>query len=130
MGYPVPANSPQVLIGGRTICVAAFDWQTPIGNMFRIGAYEKQADGSWNELGVVATYTNTGECLADMKLKGGGVKYMQWLKSTFNTLFAKLFAAPVVVTGEPTTDGEARGYIASAVLQMSLTVVNGVPAVA
>lgn len=129
MGYPVPANAPQVTIGSRTVAVGAFDWNTPVGAFFKVGIYEKGGNGEWLEVSGLVTYPNAGDCLADMKAKGGAVKYMQWLVTAINAGFTKLFsAAPAASTSsEPSDDSQAKGYIASAISAMSLVNVNGIP---
>lgn len=133
MGYPVPANSPQITVSGTTYAVGAFDWDTPIGHAYYVGIFAKQADGTWSTPnvggnGVVIQYMNDGEVLADIRAKGGKVKYMQWLIAKINTVIAAIFAAaPPNPNGEPTTEVEARAFITAAISAMKLTLVNGVP---
>lgn len=130
MGYPVQANAPRIVINGRTLAVGAFDWPNLVGQMFKVGIYEQSANGEWLELSGIVMYSNEGDCLKDMQAKGGSVQYMIWLKNAVNAAFAKLFsAAPIPPSGEPKTDGEAKGYIVSAVNGWKITNVNGVPVV-
>ena len=130
MGYPVPANSPKILINGRTIVVAAFDWSTPMGQMYKAGIYEQSPSGEWLELQSVAIYANPGDCLADMQAKGGSVKYMIWLKNAINVALAKLFAAPAPPpVGEPTTDVQAKAYISAGVMTWVIDNIGGIPTV-
>jgi hypothetical protein len=129
MGFPLPPNSPQITIGTRTVCAAAFDWPNPIGNFYKIGIFEMQKDGSWNAIGTeIATYCNPGDCIGDMKAKGGSVKYLKFIVEMINAQFVKLFAAaPPPVTTEPTTDDEAKAWITASFGTLKLTNVNGVP---
>lgn len=128
MGYPVPANSPQVTIGTRTVCAAAFDWNNPMGVFYKVGIFEKQGDGSWNSIGEVVTYVNEGDCLKDIQAKGGTVKYLQWLAAKINALFSAIFSAPAPPpAGEPTTDAQAKAYLTATFASLKLTNVNGVP---
>jgi hypothetical protein len=128
MGYPVSANSPQVTIGSRTVCAAAFDWPNPVGTFFNIGVYEKTQNSEWLQIGIIAQYANDGDVLADIKAKGGFVKYMQWVVAKFNALFASLFSAgPTPPPTEPTTDAQARAFVAASLAGMKLVNVNGVP---
>lgn len=130
MGYPVPNNAPRIVIAGRTLAVGAFDWSTPAGGFYKIGIYEQSANGEWLELSSAALYTNDGDCLKDMQVKGGGVKYLIWLKGVVNAMLAKLFTAqPVTPISEPTTEAQARAYISSAVGAWVITNGNGVPTV-
>lgn len=130
MGYPVPANSPQITIGSRTVCAAAFDWSNIVGTFFKVGIYEKGGNGEWMELSAIATYTNDGDFLKDMQSKGGSVAYMKWIVSQINAAFSKLFgAAPVAASVEPTTDPAAKAYVLNALAGMRLVNANGVPTV-
>ena len=128
MGYPVPSNSPQVTIGTRTVCSAAFQWDGFVP-MFRIGGYEKSPSGEWLELFVLEQFTNDGDTLAAMQRAGGSVKFIQALIARFNAAWAKAFggAAPVPPATEPTTDAQAKAYITNALAGMKLVNVNGVP---
>lgn len=129
MGYPVQASAPRVTVQGRTFAVGVFPWDTPIGQFKKVGVYEQMPNGDWNEVLNIATYANQGDMLADMKAKGGGVKYMSWLVASVNAFFAKLFgtASTPVPTSEPTTDAEALTYVSARVGGMKFTVVDGVP---
>jgi hypothetical protein len=136
MGYPVPTNSPQFTVNGSTYCIAAFDWDNPIGRGYYAGVFIKMQDGSWNSIstpgnGVVKQYMNPGEVLADMQAKGGRVKYLQWLITRFNDILSAFFNAepPPPILGEPKTDQEARDIITAAVPTFRVTMVNGVPVV-
>ena len=135
MSFPVPANSPQFQINGQTYAIAGFDWDTPIGRGYYIGVFVQQPDGSWRAPlvtgnGVVAQYMNAGDVLADMQLKGGKVKYFQWIVARFNAILAAMFkAAPPVSTTEPTTDLEARAAITAFVPTLKVSIVNGIPVV-
>jgi hypothetical protein len=135
MGYAVPANSPQFQVNGQTYAIAAFDWDTPIGNGYYIGVFVRMANGEWQSPmisgnGVVMQYMNANDVLADMQAKGGKVKYFQWLIFRFNTILAAMFkAAPPVPTTEPTTDLEARAAITAFVPALKVSIVNGIPVV-
>jgi hypothetical protein len=130
MGYPVPANNPTFTSNGATYCVAAFNWDNPIGQMYYCGVFIRMADGSWNSPavtgnGVVVQYLNPNECLSDVVAKGGKVKYLQWLLAQINSVLAKMFgAAPPVPSGEPKTDQEAKDMISAYVFGL---VTSGIP---
>ena len=134
MGYPVPVNTPTFAVGAQTYCIAAFDFPNPMGTFYQIGVYIRMNDGSWTLAvlngadGMVATYPNAGDVLADMQAKGGRVAYLKWLLDKINAVLAKLFkgAAPVP-GGEPTTDQQAKDIINAYVLGLKVTVVNGIP---
>lgn len=132
MGYPVPANSPQITIGTRTVCAAAFLWSNPMGDFYKIGIFEQQKDGSWNQAGAeIATYINPGDLIGDMKLKGGSVKYLKFIIDMINAEFSKLFAAVAPpLTTEPTNDAEAKAWLGSSFAQLKLSNVNGIPVLA
>jgi hypothetical protein len=135
MGYPVPLNSPQFQVNGQTYAIASFVWDNIMGSAYYIGVFVKMNDGSWNSVttagnGVVAQYMNAGDVLADMQLKGGKVKYFQWIVARFNAILAAMFkAAPPVSTTEPTTDLEARAAITAFVPTLKVSIVNGIPVV-
>ena len=127
MAYPVPANSPQVTIGSRTVCAAAFQWDAFVP-MFRIGGYEKSPNGEWLEVFVLEQFANEGETLAAMQKAGGSVKYIQALIARFNAAWAKLFGGTVTPpTTEPTTDAQAKAFITASLAGLKLVNVNGVP---
>jgi hypothetical protein len=127
MGYPVPANSPQVTIGTRTVCCAAFQWDGFVP-MYRIGGYEKAPSGEWLEVFLLEQFTNDGDTLAAMQKAGGSVKYIQALIARFNAAWAKLFGGTVAPpTTEPTTDAQAKAFITASLANMKLVNVNGVP---
>ena len=128
MGYPLQAGAPKITVQGRTLAVGAFDWPTPMGDFYKVGVYEKQPDGSWNELNSVATYTNSGDALAAIQAKGGTVKYIQWVCDKVNAFFATLFGpTPPPPITEPTTEAEARLAITGSVNALSLVLIGGVP---
>ena len=135
MSFPVPANSPQFQLNGQTYCIAGFDWDTPLGRAYYVGVFVQKLDGSWmspsiSGNGVVAQYMNANDVLNDIQLKGGKVKYFQWLVARFNAILAIIFkAAPPVTTTEPTTDIEARAAITAFVPTLKLSIVNGIPVV-
>jgi hypothetical protein len=127
MGYPVPLNNPTFTNNGTTYCVAAFNWDNPIGQMYYCGVFIRMADGSWNSPmvagnGVVVQYINPGECLADVQAKGGKVKYLQWLLAKINEVLAKMFKGAVTPPAtEPTTDAEAKAIIGAYVLGLKIS---------
>ena len=127
MSYPVPANAPQITIAGRTICAAAFQWDSFVP-MFRIGIYELSPAGVWMELSVLGQYTNDGELLKHIQAEGGSVKFLQFLIAKINASLAKLFGSVAVAPSkEPTTEAEARAWATGAFANLKITVVNGVP---
>ena len=75
MGYPVPVNSPQITVAGVKYAVAAFDWPAPFSSsMYKVGVFQFMPDGTWNQVGADAVvYTNLGDCLADIRAKGGKI---------------------------------------------------------
>ena len=82
---------------------------------------------------LAAQYINPGDFIADMKTKGGAVKYLQWLIAEINKALTTLFGSTVTPppsTVEPTNDDEAMTYIQAALAGMHLTVTNGVPTLA
>lgn len=135
MGLPLQINAPQITVGGRTFGVGAFLWNAPDGSNYTLGVYELKATG-WDFVASpnnVALYLNPGEMVADIKAKGGAVKYLQWLILEINKAFAKLFGAAVPIAPvptEPTTDDEALAWVAAQLKGMTLRLVNGVPVLA
>ena len=135
MTYAVPANSPQFQVNGETYAIAAFDWDTPMGRGYYVGVFIRKLDGTWSSPmvsgnGVVSQHMNAGDVLADMQLKGGKVKYFQWVVARFNAILAIMFkAAPPVPTTEPATDLEARAAITAFVPTLKVSIVNGIPVV-
>ena len=127
MSYPVPANSPNVTIDGRTIAVGAFDWSTPSGKCYKVGLFEKSKTGDWLEVVGVIEYKKPGDTLDDIKAKGGTVKYIQWLIAQLNAAFDKIFN--LTPEFEPITDDEARAKITAAVTSMTVTIANNIPIV-
>lgn len=131
MGYPVQNNAPKITLNGQTLAVGAFDFPTPMGNLYVIGLFEKQSDGSWNQLHNVASYLNPNDLLNDVVAKGGKVKFLKWIIAQINAFLAALFGAPTPPTppveGEPTTDGEAKAFLVTSVNALTFTTVNGIP---
>ena len=128
MGYPVPANAPQITASGRTFIVAAFPFESVV-SLFKVGIYERQPDGAWNEVLGISTYTEKGAFEEIQKL-GGGAAYMKHVMDTANAFFADLFGAHVPVpvpTAEPLNESDARAYITAHVNAFKLVLVNGVP---
>jgi hypothetical protein len=126
MGFPVPNNNPTFTINGGTYCVAAFDWDTPIGRGYYVGVFVRMNDGSWNSYsanntnGVVVQYMNPDDVINAMKAKGGRVAYLNWLLAQINAILAKLFAGVVPPpSGEPTTDQQARDIISAYVFGLT-----------
>jgi len=131
MGYPLPANSPKVTVNGRTFAVAAFDFQTPIGCMFKIGVFELVGN-EWQQCMAedsdITTYANPNDVLLDVQAKGGSVKYIQWLIEQVNSFFKRLFSQVAPPTGgEPTTDGEARAMITAELGKLKFSLLDGIP---
>ena len=128
MGYPVSPNAPRITHQSRTFCVSAFEWSTPVGAYYKVGVYELMPSGEWNELQMIAQYMNSGDCLADVKKLGGGVKYIQYIIQQANLFFKNLFGTggPIDST-EPTTDTEARKYLTAQLSALKFTVVNNIP---
>lgn len=130
MGFQVPVNTPTFTVDGAKYCIAVFSEGTPFGKIVNGRLYVERVDG-WNACDFpIAEYLNAGELLADVKAKGGIVKYLEWLKSQFASLLARYFTKPVVVSGEPTTDDEALIAIQAAMKAWVITVTNGIPKVA
>lgn len=133
MGYNISNNTPKFVFEGQTYCVAAFDWDTPIGLGYKIGVFIKTADGTWNlssrnhTNGTVVDYMNHGDVLADMKAKGGKMEYLKWLVAKVNSVMAKLFAPIVLEAGEPVTDRGARDVITAYIPTLKVTLVDGIP---
>ena len=133
MGYPIPANSPQITVGARTFAVAAWQWTLPIGGLYnKVAIYELQPGGTWNESARVGEYENAGDMLADVVAKGGIVKYISWAVAQINVAFVTLLGAqpapvPPPILTEPTTDAEAVAHVNLMLASMKLTLVNGVP---
>ena len=133
MGYPVPENASKVTVQGRTFAAASFQWANPMGSFYKVGVFEKQPDGSWNEAFPIGLYTNPGDLIADVKAKGGIVKFIEFVIAKINAFFAQLFGnstAPVLPTNEPTTDEEALAYISSHLASKVFALVAGVPVLA
>lgn len=132
MGYQVQVGAPKITVNGRTFAVGAFVWTNLAGSFYKVGVFEdipENGTTSWNDVGSVALYANAGDCLKDVQAKGGLVSYIRWLILQVNTIFARLFSvAPPTPGGEPETDDEAMKAITAAVNGLTLTVVNGVPA--
>ena len=132
MGYQLQTNPPYVNIAGRTLAIGAFGFVNIVGTFPTFGIYEKSTSGDWNELFNIARYSNQGDLIKDVQLKGGIVKYIAWLKGKLNAAFYTLFGAATSTpapapVNEPVDDTQALTAIASALAGMSLTVVNGVP---
>jgi hypothetical protein len=131
MGYPIPSNSLKVTVGTRTFAVAAWTWNIPIGGVSRkVGIYEQQPGGDWNEAAVFSVSTDVSPMLPKAQAAGGSVKYLAWLIAQINQWFATTFGtvAPApVITIEPTTDDELIAYLASHINALRITVSNGVP---
>ena len=132
MGYNIPANSPQITIGTRTVAVAAWEFDLPIGGVqFAVGIYDL-VGGAWNLSEQVAKYETAGALLADVQAKGGIVKYSTWIVTQVNAALATLFnvapvSTPTPVPVEPTTDAEAIATVNALFASMKLTDVGGVP---
>lgn len=129
MGLPVPANAPQITIGGRTFGVGAFNWITPDGGNIICGVFELKA-GGWDFVtspNYVFNHLNPGELMAAIKAKGGLEAFFSWLVQQINEAFAKLFGAITPPPSDPTTDEEAIEAIAVRLAKMKLTIVDGVP---
>ena len=131
MGLPLPLNAPQIVVAGRTYGVGAFLWNTPDGQNYMIGVYELTATG-WQFVAPsnsLVQYSNPGQMVADVKIKGGRVAYFKWIETLVNALFQKMFAGvtPESLPDEPTTDDQAIAQIAASFGGMHLTLVNGVP---
>jgi hypothetical protein len=131
MGLPLQNGAPQITVGGRTYGVGVFLWLQADGADYTVGVFELKADG-WNFVmpgNVIARYLNPGEILADIKLKGGAMAYVNWIKTQANTAFAVMFGAAPAATApvEFKNDDEALAWIAGQVNSMKLTLVNGVP---
>jgi len=125
MGYLIPNSSPQCVINGRTIAVAAWKWDGMMGAFYQAAVYEMKADG-WNLISPLVYNTSVLHDL--MVQKGGSVKFLAWVVSELNRMLADMFGAPPPpeVT-EPTTDAEADAFMVSSFAQLKLTLVNGVP---
>ena len=129
MGLPVPANAPQITVGGRTYGVGAMNWITPDGDNFMVGVFELKVSG-WDFVAspnYICVYLNPGDLVAAIKSKGGITAFVAWLVQEVNAVFAKLFNAAPPSPTDPTTDDEAIEAIAARFAQMKLTLVNGVP---
>ena len=133
MGYPIPANSPQIAVGARTFAVASYAWSNPmLGAAYNKVAIYELISGAWNEAVRIGEYENEGEMLIDVQAKGGIVKYCEWVKAQVNAAFAALFpVAPSTPapapSAEPTTDAAAVALVNTFLASAKLTLVNGVP---
>lgn len=125
MGYLIPNSSPQCVVNGRTIAVAAFRWDNIAGSFYVCGVYEQKADG-WNQIS--ALVYNTQDLIGLMQQKGGSVKFLQWVISELNRMLMELFGAPQPpAPTEPVTNDEADAWMIASFAQLKLTVVNGIP---
>ena len=125
MGYPLPNSSPQCVVNGRTIAVAAFRWDNIAGSFYVAGVYEMVGTG-WNQISSL-TY-NTSDLIGLMQQKGGSVKFRQWVITELNRMLVDLFGAPQPPEpNEPTTNDEADAWMVSSFAQLKLTVINGTP---
>lgn len=127
MGYAIPASSPSIKVGDRTIAVAAHLWISPLGGFYQCGVYE-MINGGWNLIS--PTFLNTEDLVGEIAAKGGTVKFLKWLVDKINEFLTATFGAiaPPVLT-EPTTNEEAETWIIASFAQLKLTLVNGVPTV-
>ena len=132
MGYPVEADAPKITVGPLTIAVGAFDWSYPFGTLWECGTYQLMPDGTWNELFRAEQTTEDGSSILLEVQKAGGINnYMTALEAKMNAELAQvpvpnaIPTPPVVPTGEPTTDAEARGMIAHLLSLKKIVLANG-----
>lgn len=128
MGYPVPSTAPQITSHGRTFILAAFPFNSVV-SLFKVGIYERQPDGSWNEVLGISTYTEKGAFEEIQKL-GGGAAYMKHVIDSTNAFFVDMFGDRVPIpsiVAEPTTEEEARLYMISHINNLKFTIVNNIP---
>lgn len=125
MGFAIPDSSPQCVVNGRTISVAAFRWDNIAGSFYVAGVYEQTGSG-WNQIS--ALVYNTQDLIGLMQQKGGSVKFLAWVVSELNKFLVALFP-PVVPPAptEPTNNDEADAWMQASFAQMKLTIVNGTP---
>jgi hypothetical protein len=130
MGLPLPANAPQITVGGRTYGVGAFNWITPDGDNFMFGVFELKGSG-WDFVAnpnYVALYLNPGELVAAVKSKGGIESFLAWIVQLVNEAFIRLFGGMTTPNAEDLkSDDEVIALIASRLANMKLILVNGVP---
>ena len=70
MGYPIPSNSPSVLVNGQQHAAAAFEWANPIGNYFIAGVFRYDGDQGWTLVSRLLVNTAPEQLLVDIQTKG------------------------------------------------------------
>jgi len=126
MAYLMQPKAPTLFVNGQMYAIGAFINQAPDGVDYTFGVFVL-TDSGWNMVDNTMVYLNPGDLLADMKAKGGSVKYLQWLVDKFNAALRKLFSGASLSPNEPTTDDEVMTFVQASLQTMTLTMISGAP---